>query len=381
MYNFLVFLVCLRLSSGSETLGLDEGQKCGEGTCTKIVQCAPALVSLRTYREHGLLRCGFDGFEEIVCCPGKTVRSPSESSTVDSTLVWSDGDKKKKPTKGGKGNGSPGNTGRIKTKRKCELMCEKIHKENNVKPEINFHVLNGEDAESGQFPHMAALGYDTPDGTIDWQRCAGSLISPRFVLTASHCVFCVNCADPVKVRFGVSDVTDEINAQDVDVLRLIHADYNITSKHNDISLVELKWEVRTSKTLYPACLYTEANDPAGPLLISGWGQTQQGNADSRSNVLQYANVTAVSTEECNNTIYTRTRYDRKVILSSQICAISKSDTCVGDSGGPLQIKSKLGGYDIVGIVSYGIDCGTPVPGVYTRVSAYLDWIEEKVWPT
>lgn len=32
-----------------------------------------------------------------------------------------------------------------------------------------------------------------------------------------------------------------------------------------------------------------------------------------------------------------------------------------------------------GIVSYGIGCGRPgIPGVFSRVSTYLDWIRERV---
>lgn len=34
---------------------------------------------------------------------------------------------------------------------------------------------------------------------------------------------------------------------------------------------------------------------------------------------------------------------------------------------------------VVGIVSYGVGCLTET-NVYTRVSSYLDWIEEHVWP-
>lgn len=50
------------------------------------------------------------------------------------------------------------------------------------------------------------------------------------------------------------------------------------------------------------------------------------------------------------------------------------DTCQGDSGGPLAVKNSTGSYILKGITSYGTGCGRRnIPGVYTRVSAYLMW--------
>ena len=48
----------------------------------------------------------------------------------------------------------------------------------------------------------------------------------------------------------------------------------------------------------------------------------------------------------------------------------------GDSGGPLVAKMCDGRWAQVGIVSYGEGCAfKDSPGVYTRVSAYADWID------
>lgn len=54
----------------------------------------------------------------------------------------------------------------------------------------------------------------------------------------------------------------------------------------------------------------------------------------------------------------------------------------GDSGGPVQIRSTHQDgfiYHIVGVTSFGILCGTTAPGVYTRVSSFIEWIENEVW--
>lgn len=55
------------------------------------------------------------------------------------------------------------------------------------------------------------------------------------------------------------------------------------------------------------------------------------------------------------------------------------DSCAGDSGGPLQkVENSENGprYFLFGVVSFGVEeCGSKgVPAVYTRVTAYMEWI-------
>ena len=56
------------------------------------------------------------------------------------------------------------------------------------------------------------------------------------------------------------------------------------------------------------------------------------------------------------------------------------DSCGGDSGGPLAYRAIADDpYYQVGIVSYGTKiCGRSIPGVYTCVTSFLDWIESKL---
>ena len=70
------------------------------------------------------------------------------------------------------------------------------------------------------------------------------------------------------------------------------------------------------------------------------------------------------------------------VTDSMICAgyqgVGGKDACQGDSGGPLVCNSK-GNPVLVGIVSWGEGCGEKkYPGVYTRVTPILDWIQEKM---
>lgn len=55
-----------------------------------------------------------------------------------------------------------------------------------------------------------------------------------------------------------------------------------------------------------------------------------------------------------------------------------ADACQGDSGGPLVLIND-DEESLVGIVSSGQICGSPVPALYTSVYKHLEWIESFVW--
>ena len=57
----------------------------------------------------------------------------------------------------------------------------------------------------------------------------------------------------------------------------------------------------------------------------------------------------------------------------------RKDTCEGDSGGPLVVAEDSERYQLAGILSWGIGCSEAhQPGVYTRVSKFLPWIQSVI---
>lgn len=153
-------------------------------------------------------------------------------------------------------------------------------------------------------------------------------------------------------------------------------------------MIEFDGDVEFTGDVHPACIQTDTNDVAEnvELTIAGWGSIEA-DRTNRSKVLLKANLNIVPLDSCNQTL---TRYNLadqpslRALSDSQMCAlnrITKSDACQGDSGGPLFIRHPTGMSTILGIVSFGVSCGTDLPGVYTRIASYVDWIENTIWPS
>jgi len=58
--------------------------------------------------------------------------------------------------------------------------------------------------------------------------------------------------------------------------------------------------------------------------------------------------------------------------------VAGKDSCNGDSGGPLvALNASTKKMTFAGIVSFGTSkCGSSIPGVYTNVFKYMDWIRQ-----
>lgn len=162
-------------------------------------------------------------------------------------------------------------------------------------------------------------------------------------------------------------------------------DYVVEKNYNDIALLELQRIVKLTPYIRPACL-PSVDGEADRFIATGWGVTSYSGA--KSSILQKVVLEFFSFNDCMKTFNTGSQtLDKGVDVLSQFCAGSKKknvskDACQGDSGGPMQIyHTKLYCmYELVGITSFGQFCGTPeVPGIYTNIYYYLDWIESIVW--
>ncbi|XP_037005934.2 transmembrane protease serine 11D [Artibeus jamaicensis] len=229
-------------------------------------------------------------------------------------------------------------------------------------------VIGGTNAEEGDWPWQVSLQLDNV------HHCGGILIGNTWILTAAHC-FRSN-SDPSRwtVTFGVSTTFPQ-KTERVSTI-LIHKDYNSGTHENDIAVMKLSRTITFNKDIHMVCLpeATQNISPGSTAYVTGWGS--QINGGDTVTDLRQGRVYIISNDVCNAQI----SYDGAV-LPGMLCAGLPEggvDACRGDSGGPLVQQDSRRLWFLVGIVSWGDQCALAnKPGVYTRVTAYREWITQQ----
>ncbi|XP_012276552.1 venom protease-like [Orussus abietinus] len=336
------------------------------GVCIGIRQCTPLLNILRTQRQAAgdFLRstvCGYVGFDPLVCCPTSTSPTPptsNQNQNNDSTIVES--------------------------RFYGPLLPEECGISNNTN---HGRVVGGDPAPLGAWPWIVALGYrsnknlNQNEDKPKW-LCGGTLISSRHVLTAGHCVF--GRKDLYLTRLGDLDLSrNDDGATPVDILiekKIIHPNYDSVRYTNDIAILRLNRDVTFTDLIRPICLPVTDEMKNKNLVrhypfLAGWGSVYF-NGPSSSRLLE-VQVPVVDPADCKRTFEPfKTVIDDRVLCAG--FARGGKDACQGDSGGPLMYPKGHTFY-LIGVVSYGFRCAEPgFPGVYTRVTSFLDFIEQNL---
>ncbi|KAF5299445.1 hypothetical protein FQR65_LT01025 [Abscondita terminalis] len=226
-----------------------------------------------------------------------------------------------------------------------------------------FKIVGGIKTTVKDYPWMVAL--------LNQNRfwCGASVISSNYLLTAAHCVHKIP-TEHFKLLFLFEKEygTTKFTAEIADII--MHPDYNHYTKSNDIALLLIPYKLNFNGILNAVCLPTIKDNYFNRIGIAvGWGATTQGGPPS--NHLHEVRVPIWSNAECNKTLY------NNMITDQMLCAgVSGGgkDACQGDSGGPLLVYNN-NHFIIVGIISWGFGCAQPdLPGVYTRVTEFVDWI-------
>lgn len=236
-------------------------------------------------------------------------------------------------------------------------------------------VVGGGPADPGEYPYVANI-YNGVGS------CTGSLVAPRWVVTAGHCVTVLGAGDvPTQATLpgAVFDVTLGTNRTDGEggtsyAVTSVRVDPNYAASRgmgSDVGLLQLDRAAKVEPILIAAPSEAGIWEPGDLLTIAGFGLTEEDGEEPE--LLQEAVVPRVADPKC------AAAYDDTAPVvgnafdpDTALCAgydEGGTDTCQGDSGGPLLAPLPPGGFRLVGDTSYGEGCAREGrPGVYGRLA-------------
>ncbi|XP_062943773.1 serine protease 52-like [Cynocephalus volans] len=211
---------------------------------------------------------------------------------------------------------------------------------------------------------MGPLRRPTVDGVSGGSPASVNLALPRLSQHVAE--------EFLTIAHGIDDFNNQ-NSTKVKVAKLItHPYFDPWIMDNDVALLLLQSPLNLSVSTAPICL-SEVTDMRRwrNCWVTGYGTTDPFHKQAVSAKLMKVDLKLINWDKCLHAI--------SLITKNMICAGTPEggkDACQSDSGGPLvcQKKKKSIWYQL-GIVSWGVGCGLKdKPGVYTKVSSYLLWI-------
>lgn len=243
-------------------------------------------------------------------------------------------------------------------------------------------VVGGKPAPPGSFPYVADVYVAGAFG------CTGTLIAPRWVMTAGHCGSATGSASmgvaPSPASWPASFYTVQLGSVYADgrggeshsvTQVLVDSDYVVTNgPGNDVTLLELD-RPTTIKPMRIAAVGERSSWRPGVLAtIAGFGTTSESDQTPPAQ-MQYARVPITTDAYCARAYpngFDTVANDGYFDPATMLCAgypRGGTDTCQGDSGGPLLVPVGHA-FRLVGATSFGKGCGEAGhPGVYARVAA------------
>jgi len=199
----------------------------------------------------------------------------------------------------------------------------------------------------------------------------------------------------LKVRVGEWDASgfnspERFNHQEYTIVRILkHPQFSAGRLSNDIALLYTDRDIDLSNPyVNTACLpscdnqfdYVFNNGTGVRCWVAGWGKDE---VDGSFQFIQKkVALPLVPASRCNTNLKSalnqqrRGTGDRFQLHSSEVCAGGEvgKDACTGDGGSPLVCQSNTGRWTVVGLVTWGVGCGSDTPGVYAKVSNFRQWI-------
>jgi len=236
-------------------------------------------------------------------------------------------------------------------------------------PAVRTLIVGGKDADPKDFPYIVSFQSEDFSGHF----CGGTLIKSHWVLTAAHCADYI----PTSIVYvGLYQQSDKTTAETFKVKKVVvHPKNDASDQDFDFALVELDGDSKATPLAFNKSEITIPSDSSLISTVAGWGYTTE-NSGTIPDTLQKVDVPLVPEATCAAAYAQNNK-----VTDSMICAgyqAGGKDACQGDSGGPLMITQN-GKTSLIGVVSWGQGCAEAnYYGVYAKVNAASDWIQQTI---
>ncbi|XP_026749855.2 collagenase-like [Galleria mellonella] len=248
-----------------------------------------------------------------------------------------------------------------------------VPRANLLRKSESLRIVGGEQVTiQTLFPFQAGI---VATLTTGWQSiCGGSLVSNTRVLTAAHCWWDGQSqARRFIIVLGSLTIFSggtRIETSDVTV----HPNWNTNEITNDMAIVKITPVSYTNNIQaipLPALSDVNQSFSGYSAIVSGYGKTSDAQTSFPTTTALYqVPVTVITNQVCQNSF-------QITLHGSHLCTAGDRGvgSCDGDSGGPLTAVYN-NRRTLIGIVSFGLGnlCESGYPSVYTRVTAFLNWI-------
>jgi secreted trypsin-like serine protease len=247
-------------------------------------------------------------------------------------------------------------------------------------------IIGGSPATIEQFPYLAYIEAGNQHSGF---ACTGTVVAPRVVLTAAHCVEDVETGTfskpaEYKVAIGVANPKRALLAENVfDVVAThVFPNFDPGIVHGDAAILILDRPTSAPPLAIAGAAEAALYEGGASVAVAGWGVTRAQNRQAPSNMR-----TTTMTVQRESTCAGKTKgfygdYSGAVQLCLLATPKKTSGTCFGDSGGPAVATRPDGSPVELAIISVvGPLCSPQTPNVLTRVDYVSTWASEWIAAT